>query len=156
MRLLKTERDFSAFFLRLTLALVLFPHGAQKVLGWFGGEGVEPTLQYLQTTLGIPLALAIAAVATQFSGAICLLAGFLTRVAALAIAAEMVVAVYLVHLQHGFFLNWMGQEKGEGYEYHLLVIGICLALMIKGGGPWSIDRAIVKHSHRGEIYLPMH
>jgi putative oxidoreductase len=156
MRLLRTEPDLLAFFLRLTLAVVLFPHGAQKVLGWFGGQGLEPTLQYFQYDLGIHLVFGILAIAAEFLGAIGLFIGFLTRIAAFAVAVEMVVAVYLVHLQSGFFMNWMGQQKSEGFEYHILVFGICLALMLKGGGLWSIDRAIVRHRHKGEIFLPTH
>lgn len=156
MGLLRTERDFSAFFLRLTLAAVLFPHGAQKVLGWFGGQGLDPTLQHFQNDLGIPLTFAILAIAAEFLGAIGLFIGFLTRVAAFAVAVEMVVAVCLVHLKFGFFMNWMGEQKGEGFEYHILVFGICLALLLKGGGIWSIDRAITGRKHRADIYLPMH
>lgn len=155
-RLLRTERDFSAFFLRLTLAVVLFPHGAQKVLGWFGGQGIEPTLEHLQNDLGIPLVFGIAAIAAEFLGTIGLFVGLLTRIAAFAIAVEMVVGVYLVHLRYGFFMNWMGQQEGEGFEYHLLVIGICFVLVLKGGGFLSIDRAITRQRHKGELYLPIH
>lgn len=156
MRLLRTERDFSALFLRVTLAVVLFPHGAQKMLGWFGGKGLEPTLQHFQSDLNIPLVFGILAIAAEFLGAVGLFLGLLTRVAAFAVAVEMVAAVYLVHLNFGFFMNWMGQQTGEGFEYHILVFGICLALLLKGGGSWSIDRAITGRRHRSEIYLPMH
>lgn len=155
-RLLRTGSDLSAFLLRIALGTVLFPHGAQNALGWFGGEGLEPTLQYFHYSLGIPLAVGIGAIAVQLLGAICLLVGFLTRVTAFLIAVEMAVAVYLVHLKYGFFMNWTGQNNGEGFEYHLLAIGICLALMLRGGGLWSIDGVIVRRTNKGEIYLPMH
>jgi putative oxidoreductase len=156
MRLLRTEGDLSALLLRLTLALVLFPHGAQKVFGWFGGHGLEPTLQYFQNDLSIPLLFGIVAIAAEFLGSIALLIGFLTRVAAFVVAVEMIVAVHLVHRDFGFFMNWMGGQKGEGFEYHILLFGMCLALMLKGGGIWSIDRVLNARRHRNEIFLPMH
>lgn len=156
MRLLRTEGDLSAFLLRLTLALVLFPHGAQKVFGWFGGHGLEPTLQYFQNDLGVPLVFGIVAIAAEFLGSIALFIGFLTRLVAFVVAVEMIVAVYLVHLDFGFFMNWMGGQKGEGFEYHILLLGICLALILKGGGLWSIDRVLNARRHRNEIFLPTH
>jgi putative oxidoreductase len=156
MRLLRTERDLSAFFLRLTLAVVLFPHGAQKAFGWFGGLGLDPALRHFQNDLGIPLAFGLFAVVAEFLGAIGLFIGFFTRVVAFAVAVEMVVAVNLVHLEFGFFMNWMNLQRGGGFEYHILVIGICFALMLKGGGTWSIDRAITRQKHKGDIYLPIH
>lgn len=156
MRLLRTENDLSAFLLRLTLALVLFPHGAQKVLGWFGGQGLGPTLQHFQGDLGIPLLFGIVAIAAEFLGSISLLIGFLTRVVAFVVAVEMIVAVYLLHLDFGFFMNWMGEQKGEGFAYHILILGMCLALMLKGGGIWSIDRVLNARRHRNDIFLPMH
>ncbi|HAR95971.1 MAG TPA: hypothetical protein DCR97_08430 [Deltaproteobacteria bacterium] len=156
MRLLRTEGDLSAFLLRLTIALVLFPHGAQKVFGWFGGHGLWPTLQYFQDDLGIPFLFGVVAVAAEFLGSISLFFGFLTRVAAFVVAVEMIVAVTLLHLGFGFFMNWMGQQKGEGFEYPILFLGVCLALILKGGGMWSIDRLLYGRRHRNEIFLPMH
>jgi putative oxidoreductase len=78
----------------------------------------------------------------QFLGSLGLIVGLLTRVAAFGVAAVMLVATVMVHLPVGFFMNWFGNQKGEGYEYHLLAIAICIALMIRGGGKASIDRAL--------------
>ena len=142
--LLATDGRLPAFVLRLFLAVVLFPHGAQKVLGWVGGPGLPAAINMMTTKMHIPLPLAILAIAAEFLGPIGLFFGFLTRVAAFGIAVEMVVAILLVHLKFGFFMNWFGQKAGEGFEYHLLMIGMCIALMISGGGVCSIDRAITR------------
>lgn len=137
----RTSGAWSPLILRLTLALVFFPHGAQKVLGWFGGYGFTGTMGYF-TGQGMPYAIALLPVLTEFLAPFALAAGFFTRIAALAIGFEMVVAVLTVHLANGFFMNWFGNQKGEGFEYHLLVIGIALALMVKGAGRWSLDQII--------------
>jgi putative oxidoreductase len=139
--LLQTDRAASALVLRVFLAVVFFPHGAQKVLGWFGGHGLQAAMAGMMK-MHIPLPFAVLAIAAEFLGPIGLFFGFITRVAAFAIAVEMCVAVLLVHLKFGFFMNWFGQKAGEGIEYHLLIIGMSIALMIMGGGTWSIDRSI--------------
>jgi putative oxidoreductase len=140
--LLKTENDSAALVLRVLLGVVFFPHGAQKALGWFGGHGLEGTLNFFTTNMGVPLVVAILVVAAEFLGAIGLIVGFLTRLAALGIAAVMAGAIWMVHLPNGFFMNWSGKQAGEGFEYHLLAIAIAIALMIKGGGLASVDRAL--------------
>jgi putative oxidoreductase len=142
--LIKTENDVAALFLRLFLGLVMFPHGAQKVLGWYGGNGFSGTMGFFTTKMGIPYVLALLVIAAEFLGALTLIIGLLTRVAAFGMFSVMVGATYMVHWKFGFFMNWRGQNPGEGYEYHLLVIAIALALMIKGGGALSVDRAISK------------
>lgn len=138
-RFIQTEDESSTLVLRLMLAIVFFPHGAQKVLGWFGGHGLEGTLNHFTQSMGLPLVLAVLVIAAEFLGPIGLFFGFLTRLAALGIASVMVGAIFMVHLQHGFFMNWQGNQAGEGIEYHLLAIAIAVALMIKGGGRWSLD-----------------
>ena len=138
--LLKTKDDSASLVLRVMLGVVMFPHGAQKVLGWFGGYGLAGTLHYFTATMGIPLAFAVLAIAAEFLGSIGLIVGLFTRLAAFGIACNMAVAIFMVHLPNGFFMNWSGKQAGEGFEYHLLVIAIALALMIKGGGRWSMDR----------------
>jgi len=143
-RILNTKEDISAFMLRLTLGIVFFPHGAQKALGWFGGYGLSATLASFTDKMHIPFIFAILAVAAEFLGSIALIFGFLTRLAALGIAIVMAVAIYMVHAHNGFFMNWYGAQKGEGIEYHLLVIGIAIALMIKGGGSFSMDKKFSK------------
>jgi putative oxidoreductase len=141
-RLLATDGSFSGTILRVVLGAVMLPHGAQKLLGAFGGAGLKPTIDWFQTAHHIPVYLALAAILAESLGALALIAGFGTRLAALAVAVDMGVAIYLVHWKNGFFMNWMGNRPGEGFEYHLLAIAIGLALVIKGGGRWSIDRAI--------------
>ncbi len=144
--LTRTHDDISCLVLRVLLAVVFFAHGAQKVLGWFGGRGLEATMAYFTKMQHIPAEFAVLAIAAEFLGPICLFVGFLTRVAAFAIAVEMAVAVYLVHLKFGFFVNWSGKQAGEGFEYHILVFAITIALMIKGSGKCSIDRLISRKS----------
>jgi putative oxidoreductase len=140
-KLMNTSDDFVVTLLRLALGAVFFAHGAQKVLGWFGGFGFQATLGFFTQMLHIPAALAVLAMAAEFLGGIGLLIGFLGRVAAFGIGTNMVVAVILVHRHVGFFANWYGTQKGEGYEYHILAGVICLAIMIKGSGALSIDRS---------------
>ncbi len=139
-KLMNTTDDFVVTLLRLALGIVFFGHGAQKVLGWFGGFGFRATLGFF-TQMHIPAVLAVLAIAAEFLGSIGLLVGFLGRVAAFGIATNMVVAVILIHRHFGLFANWFGTQQGEGYEYHILAIAICLAIMIRGSGALSIDRS---------------
>ncbi len=136
--LLQTDSGVVGLILRITLALVIFPHGAQKVLGWFGGHGFKNTLKFF-TDSGIPAGPALLAIAAEFLGPLGLAVGLLTRVAAFGIACVMLVAIIAVHWPHGFFMNWFGNQKGEGFEYHLLALGIAIALIIGGAGAWSVD-----------------
>jgi putative oxidoreductase len=140
--LFKTDNDISTLLLRLVLGVVFFPHGAQMVLGWFGGYGFSGTMGFFIGTLHIPAFFAFLAITAQFAGAIALVLGLFTRLAALGIAANMLVAVAMVHAQYGWFMNWFGNQKGEGFEYHLLAIGIALVLIVRGGGKWAADTAI--------------
>ena len=139
--LLQTDAGVTGLILRLTLGIVMFPHGAQKALGWHGGHGFNGTVQYF-TGSGIIKGLAVLAIAAEFLGPIGLMIGLLTRVAAFGIACVMLVAIATVHWPHGFFMNWEGKQKREGFEYHLLALGIALALMIAGAGAWSLDGAV--------------
>ena len=140
--LLQTDSGVVGFILRITLAVVMFPHGAQKVLGWFGGYGFRGTMKYF-TDSGIPAVFALLAIAAEFLGPLGLAVGLLTRVAAFGIACVMLVAIFTVHWPHGLFMNWYGNQKGEGFEYHLLALGIAIALVIVGAGAWSLDGALV-------------
>lgn len=141
-KLIQTNDDTAALVLRLLLGIVFFPHGMQKLLGWYGGYGFEGTMGFFTAKLGIPAVLAFLAIMAEALGSLGLITGLTTRVAAFGITVNMVVAVLMLHLQNGFFMNWFGNQKGEGYEYHLLVIAIGVALMIRGGGKWSVDRLI--------------
>ena len=143
-KLMSTTDDFTVTILRVLLGVVFFAHGAQKALGWFGGYGFTGTMGFFTQKLNIPAPLAVLAIAAEFLGGMGLLVGLLSRVAAFGIACNMVVAVYMIHRHFGFFANWYGQQKGEGFEFHLLAVGIALFIMIKGSGALSLDRALSK------------
>lgn len=138
---LRTDNSTAQLFIRLALGVVMFPHGAQKVLGWFGGPGITKTLQAF-AGMGFPAWSVVALMGVESVGAALLVFGLLTRLWAIGIGVSITVCMFLNHVQHGFFMNWFGQQKGEGFEYHLLVIGICVALLIKGGGALSVDRKL--------------
>jgi len=142
--LAKTPNDLNLMFVRVALGVVMFPHGAQKLLGWFGGNGLNATLQFFQDSLGVSAPLASLAIAAEFFGGLGLIFGFLSRVAALGIGTVMVVAICLVHGNNGFFMNWAGTAMGEGYEYHILAIGMSLAIFFGGSGALSVDRMLAK------------
>ena len=144
--LCKTDGGTAALIARLTLGLVMFPHGAQKTLGWFGGYGYSGTMGYFTGTLHIPALFAFLAIAAEFAGSLALLAGVLSRVAAFGIATVMIVAVLMAHFANGFFMNWYGNQKGEGFEYHLLAIGLALVVLVCGAGKASVDRVIAARS----------
>lgn len=141
--LFATDGTIVPLILRLTLAVVMFAHGAQKVPGWFGGHGLKGTLAFFAKS-GIPAPLALLAIAAEFLGPVGLALGLLTRVAALGIACVMLVAIVTVHTPHGFFMNWTGNQKGEGFEFHLLALGIAVALIIGGAGLWSLDAMLAR------------
>jgi putative oxidoreductase len=139
--LVATGDSFGPTVLRWTLGLVMLPHGLQKTLGWFGGYGFSGTMGWLTGTIGAPWIFALLAILAESVGALLLLAGLGTRLAALGIGGVMVVAIPL-HWTNGFFMNWSGSQAGEGFEYHLLVLGIVAALLLLGGGRWSVDRRL--------------
>jgi len=112
------------------------------MLGWFGGYGFKGTMGFFTQTMHIPAVFAFLAIAAEFFGGLGLIVGLLSRIAAFGITVNMLVAIFTVHLANGLFMNWTGQQKGEGYEYHLLVLAMTVALMIRGAGAFSIDRAI--------------
>lgn len=140
--LLRTNDSTAPAILRLTLAAVMFPHGAQKLLGWFGGYGFGGTIGFFTGTMGIPWLLALGVILIEFFAPILLVIGAGTRLAAIGLGTVMATAMFMVHAQHGFFMNWSGAQKGEGIEYFLLILGIAIALVLAGGGRWSVDRAI--------------
>ena len=138
-RLLATSDDRILTLIRLVLGVVFFAHGAQKMLGWFGGFGFHGTMGMF-THGGMPAPLAFLIICTEFFGGLGLILGLLTRIAALGITGLMLGAIFMVHLPNGFFMNWMGTQKGEGFEFHLLAIGMALALLVRGAGAFSCDR----------------
>lgn len=143
-KLISTSDDLALTILRLVLGVVFFAHGAQKMLGWFGGYGFSGTMGFFTHQVGLPAPAAFLVIITEFFGGLGLILGFLTRIPALGIAVEMIGAIFLVHLPNGFFMNWAGNQKGEGYEYHLLSIAVAAALLLRGAGAFSVDRALSK------------
>ncbi len=146
----ETNGAWHLLVLRVMLGIVIFPHGAQKIFGWFGGYGFAGTMANFTDRMHIPWFFALLAILAESLGSWGLIIGFLTRIAAFGVLCNMMVAILLVHLPNGFFMNWGGKQKGEGFEYHLLALGICIALMIAGGGKGSVDRAIAKHLGDGQ------
>jgi putative oxidoreductase len=138
-RLLATDADWVLTVARVVLGIVLFAHGAQKLLGWFGGHGLRATIQTFRDHLGIPAPLAYLAIAAEFFGGLGLIVGFFARVAALGIAITMVVAMAVVHWKFGFFINWFGDKQGHGVEYHLLAVALALVIIVHGAGAFSLD-----------------
>ncbi len=139
--MLRTDDDYVALALRVVLAVVIFPHGAQKLLGWWGGLGFEGTMGYF-SSLGIPTVFGLLAIAAEFFGAIGLLLGLLGRVAAFGVGAVMLTAALMVHLPYGFFANWFGNQQGEGVEYFILGVALAAAVVVKGSGAFSLDRVL--------------
>ena len=140
-RLLRTSDSVPLLIARLTLGIVMLPHGAQKVFGWFGGNGFSATMGFFEHQ-GIPAVFGVLAIAAEFLGALGLLIGLLARVAAFGVLCNMLVAIAMVHVRNGFFMNWSGHQKGEGFEYHVLAIGIALAVIVGGAGAASVDRRV--------------
>jgi putative oxidoreductase len=140
-RLLHTSNDPVLMVVRLTLGVVFFAHGAQKMLGWFGGYGYHATMGFFEHS-GIPAVFAFLAIAAEFFGGIGLLLGLLSRVAAFGITCNMLVAIATVHARNGLFMNWAGNQKGEGIEYHLLAVAMTFLIMARGGGAFSLDRVL--------------
>jgi putative oxidoreductase len=153
-KLIATDNDNAVTFLRLVLGVVFFAHGAQKALGWFGGYGFSGTVGFFTGMMHIPAPFAVLAIAAEFLGGLGLIVGLLTRVAAFGIFCNMVVAVAMIHHQFGFFMNWAGTQKGEGFEFHLLVLATTVFLMIRGAGSASVDRLLsssAKSSFRAKV-----
>jgi putative oxidoreductase len=141
-KLLSTTNDPTLTLLRLVLGVIFFAHGAQKMFGWFGGYGFSGTMQFFTQMMHIPAPFAFLAIMAEFLGGIGLILGALGRIAAFGITCNMLVAVLMVHSRNGLFMNWSGQQHGEGFEYHLLAIVICLVLMIRGSGAFSVDHTL--------------
>ncbi|HZR32114.1 MAG TPA: DoxX family protein [Terriglobales bacterium] len=140
-KVLNTEDDWVLTLMRVVVGIVIFPHGAQLLLGWFGGYGYHASIAGFARE-GIPPVFGFLAIVSEFLGSIGLIIGFMARVAALGIAVDMVVAIFKVHLPYGFFMNWLGTQKGEGYEFHLLALALLIAIFVRGAGAFSLDHAV--------------
>ena len=143
-KIFQTNESNASTIIRIVLGLILFPHGAQKMLGWFGGYGFNGTMGFLTSTAGLSWIMAFLVIAIEFFGAIALIVGFATRIVAVGIISLFTGIIATSHLQNGFFMNWYGNLKGEGYEFHLLIIGMAIALLVSGAGKWSVDYALQK------------
>jgi putative oxidoreductase len=140
-KLFKTDSNVVGLIARIVLGIVILPHGLQKLIGAFGGYGFSNTIGYFTGT-GIPMIIAFLIIMAESFGALGLITGFLSRFSAFGISLNMLGAIMLVHLPNGFFMNWSGQQQGEGFEFHILALGLALLVMIFGGGKWSIDKLI--------------
>ncbi len=147
-KLFRTDNDIATAIVRLVLGVVFFAHGAQKLLGWFGGYGFTGTMGFLTGVMHIPVIFAFLAIVAEFFGGLGLIFGFMTRVAAVGVLSNMIVAIAMVHSQFGFFMNWTGAQKGEGYEYHLLALAVTVLLIIRGAGAVSLDRLLSSPAKR--------
>ncbi|HKV72977.1 MAG TPA: DoxX family protein [Gemmatimonadales bacterium] len=142
-KLLATDHDRATLLIRVALGVVIFAHGAQKVFGWWGGYGLAGTMGFFQS-IGIPALFGALAIAADFLGALGVISGALSRIAAFGILCNMLVATALVHWPNGFFMNWSGQQKGEGFEFHILAAAMALYVIIKGGGAASVDGVLAE------------
>jgi putative oxidoreductase len=142
-RLMMTDDGAIGLIARVFLGLVILPHGMQKLLGWFGGAGLERTIAAFEQFFGMPAPVTVLVILAESFGALGLILGFQTRICAMAIFLVMLGAIFIVHVKFGFFMNWFGFQNGEGFEFHLLALGLALIVLIKGGGKGSFDRALV-------------
>lgn len=139
-----TQNDWVGFILRVALGGIMFPHGAQKLFGWFGGYGITATMEFFTRSMKLPWALSMMVILIESVGSIALVVGVGSRVWALGLFAIMMGAIFTTNIKYGFFMNWFGNQSGEGYEYHLLVMIICVAIILTGSGKYSIDGLIHK------------
>jgi putative oxidoreductase len=140
--LFSTGQDWTLTAIRIILGVVFFAHGAQKMLGWFGGAGLKETIRTMHEYIHVPIPLAFLAVSSEFFGGLGLIVGLLSRVAAIGIGFTMISAIVMVHSRYGLFMNWLGDRQGHGIEYHLLVIALVIAIVVGGSGAGSLDRLL--------------
>ena len=135
------SNDWGLLIARVSLGIVMLPHGLQYLLGWFGGYGFSASVEYFMGA-GIPSLIAVLIILGESFGALFLILGLISRISAAGIAIIMIGAVFMVHTQFGFFMNWFGTQEGEGFEFHILALGLALIVILKGGGKWALDSAI--------------
>ena len=143
-KLFTTNNDWTGVIIRLTIGLILFPHGAQKMLGMFGGYGFTGTMGFFTNTMKLPWIIGFLVIIIECIGALSLIAGFASRIWSVLIIILFTGIIFSSHVNYGFFMNWFGNQKGEGYEYHLLVIGLAIATLLNGSGKYSVDEKLVK------------
>ena len=140
-----THTDLVVGIARIVLGIIFFAHGAQKMLGWYGGPGLASSMRTFTEHLHLPATLAFLLIAGEFFSGIGLIVGLFSRIAALAIVLTMVGAIATVHFRFGLFLNWFGTQEGHGIEYHLLAIALALVVVVKGAGAFSLDHLVHEH-----------
>ncbi len=140
--ILATNSNWVPTLARVILGIIFFAHGSQKIFGWFGGAGLRQTLRTLTEHVGLPSIVALAAVGIEFVGGVALVLGFLGRISALGIAVNMLAAILMVHGKYGLFMNWFGDRKGHGVEYHLIAIALAIVIIVQGSGAFSLDRLL--------------
>lgn len=141
-KIFSTNNDLTGLITRLTLGLILFPHGAQKMLGIFGGYGFSGTMGFFADTLHLPWIIGFLVIIIEFVGSLSLIAGFASRIWSALTIILFIGIIFNSHIENGFFMNWFGNQKGEGYEFHLLIIGLSLATLVNGSGKYSVDERI--------------
>ncbi|MBT1702760.1 DoxX family protein [Chryseosolibacter indicus] len=145
-----TFKNISLLIMRLALGIVIFPHGAQKLLGWFGGYGFDGTMNYFTSSVGIPYIIGLLVIIGESFGAIAIILGLFGRFSAASLFIIILGALYFDHAQHGFFMNWFGNQKGEGYEFDLLTFGLSIPLLLQGSGAYSLDAVLERVLKRRE------
>jgi len=148
-----THADWIVGIARVVLGIIFFAHGAQKMLGWYGGPGLASTMRTFTEHLHLPSTLAFLVIAGELVSGVGLIIGLFSRIAALFIVLIMVGAIATVHFRFGFFMDWFGSQKGHGIEYHLLAIALALVVVVKGAGAFSLDGLIHQHVSRLEQSL---
>lgn len=145
-KIFTTNNDWTGLVIRLTIGLILFPHGAQKMLGAFGGYGFSSTMGFFTNTMNLPSIIAFMVIVIEFFGALSLIIGFAGRIWSALTIALFIGIIFSSHVEHGFFMNWFGNQQGEGFEFHLLMIGLAIATFINGSGKYSVDGFIYNKS----------
>lgn len=141
-QILSTDDDVRSLIARVFLGIVILPHGLQKLLGMFGGHGFQGTMDFFVNMAGVPAPIAVLIILGESFGALFLIFGLISRVSAAGIALIMLGAMAMIHIPNGFFMNWFGTQVGEGFEYHLLALGLAIIVIIKGGGMYSVDGSL--------------
>jgi len=149
LQILATDTNWVPTFARIILGIIFFAHGSQKIFGWFGGPGLRKTLRTLTEFVGLPAIVAFAAVGAEFVGGAALILGFLGRISAFGIVVNMLAAIFMVHGKYGLFMNWFGDRKGHGIEYHLLAIALAIVVIVQGSGAFSFDGLLSNWITRG-------
>jgi putative oxidoreductase len=141
-KIFNTSDDYSLTIVRLILGVVFFAHGAQKMLGWFGGHGFSATMAMFTNGMHVPALFAFLSISAEFFGGPGLIVGLLGRIASFGIMCNMAIAIAMIHHRFGLFMNWAGGQRGEGYEFHLVTLAVALIVLVKGSGALSIDRML--------------